>query len=53
MFAPRVRVVRCAAKTHPCPTCGKRGRRKRRPRRNLGKTPIVNPATTFACVSVA
>jgi hypothetical protein len=29
MLAPRVRVVRCAAKTRPCPTCGKRGRRKR------------------------
>ena len=24
-----VRVVRCADKTHPCPHCGKRGRRKR------------------------
>jgi hypothetical protein len=30
MLAPRVRVVRCAPKTHPCPSCGKRGRRKRR-----------------------
>jgi hypothetical protein len=29
MLAPQVRVVRCAPKTHPCPTCGKRGRRKR------------------------
>src|SRR4051812_29599671 len=29
MLAPRVRVVRCAPKTHPCPTCGKRGRRIR------------------------
>src|SRR3954447_9305679 len=29
MLAPRVRVVRRAPKTHPCPTCGKRGRRKR------------------------
>jgi Transposase len=29
MLAPHVRVVRCAAKTHPCPTCGKRGRRQR------------------------
>jgi hypothetical protein len=29
MLAPRVRVVRCAPKTHPCPSCGKRGRRKR------------------------
>lgn len=30
MLAPRVRVVRCAPKTHPCPTCGISGRRKRR-----------------------
>jgi len=29
MILPSVRVVRCAAKTHPCPRCGKRGRRKR------------------------
>jgi transposase-like protein len=29
MMAPRVRVVRCTPKTHPCPECGKRGRRKR------------------------
>jgi hypothetical protein len=29
MIAPSVRVVRCAAETHPCPDCGKRGRRKR------------------------
>jgi hypothetical protein len=29
LIKPRVRVVRCAPKTHPCPTCGKRGRRKR------------------------
>ncbi len=29
MLIPLVRVVRCAPKTHPCPTCGKRGRRKR------------------------
>jgi hypothetical protein len=29
MLAPLVRVVRCAPKTHPCPGCGKRGRRKR------------------------
>jgi hypothetical protein len=26
---PQVRVVRCAPKTHPCPPCGRRGRRKR------------------------
>jgi Transposase len=29
MLVPQVRVVRCAPKTHPCPTCGQRGRRKR------------------------
>jgi hypothetical protein len=29
MLAPLVRVVRCAGQTHPCPHCGKRGRRKR------------------------
>jgi hypothetical protein len=29
MLVPQVRVVRCAPKTHPCPTCGKLGRRKR------------------------
>ncbi len=29
MLLPQVRVVRCAPKTHPCPTCGKQGRRKR------------------------
>jgi Transposase len=29
MLKPLVRVVRCAGKTHPCPHCGKRGRRKR------------------------
>jgi hypothetical protein len=29
MLVPIVRVVRCAPKTHPCPDCGKRGRRKR------------------------
>jgi hypothetical protein len=35
MLAPRVRVIRCAPKTHPCPTCGKRGRRKRHLRRRI------------------
>jgi hypothetical protein len=30
MLAPVVRVVRCAPKNHPCPGCGKPGRRKRR-----------------------
>lgn len=29
MLVPLVRVVRCDGKTHPCPYCGKRGRRKR------------------------
>jgi hypothetical protein len=29
MLKPVVRVARCAGKTHPCPHCGKRGRRKR------------------------
>ena len=29
MILPKVRVVRCAPKSHPCPHCGKRGRRKR------------------------
>jgi hypothetical protein len=29
MLMPTVRVVRCAPKTHPCPGCGKRGRRQR------------------------
>src|SRR4051812_7066193 len=29
MLVPQIRVVRCAAVTHPCPTCGKPGRRKR------------------------
>ena len=35
MLAPRVRVVRCAPKTHPCPTCGIRGRRKRHLHRRI------------------
>jgi hypothetical protein len=29
MLKPVVGVARCAGKTHPCPHCGKRGRRKR------------------------
>src|SRR5271157_3279613 len=29
MLVPQIRVVRCAPKTHPCPSCGRRGRRKR------------------------
>src|SRR6478735_2314311 len=35
MLVPAVRVVRCAPKTHPCPECGKFGRRKRRLRRRI------------------
>ncbi len=35
MLVPPVRVVRCAPKTHPCPACGKRGRRKRHLRRRI------------------
>ena len=29
MLVPKVRVSRCTSKSHPCPKCGKRGRRKR------------------------
>jgi Transposase len=29
MLVPVVRAVRCAPKSHPCPACGKHGRRKR------------------------
>ncbi|MBY0460339.1 MAG: transposase [Gemmataceae bacterium] len=35
MLVPAVRVVRCAPKTHPCPSCGQRGRRKRLLRRRI------------------
>src|SRR5258708_36973273 len=35
MTLPPVRTVRCAPKTHPCPTCGKRGRRKRHLHRRI------------------
>jgi Transposase len=35
MVVPLVRVLHCAAKTHPCPHCGQRGRRKRRLHRRL------------------
>jgi hypothetical protein len=35
MILPKVRVVSCAAKTHPCPHCGKHGRRVRRLRRRV------------------
>jgi Transposase len=35
LVKPRVRVVRCAPKTHPCPACGKRGRRKRHLHRRI------------------
>ena len=29
MLVPLVRVIRCVPRSHPCPHCGKRGRRKR------------------------
>jgi transposase-like protein len=29
MLVPKVRVARCTPKSHPCPHCGRRGRRKR------------------------
>jgi hypothetical protein len=29
MIVPQVRIVRCAPKSHPCPSCGRHGRRKR------------------------
>jgi hypothetical protein len=35
MLVPVVRVVRCAPKSHPCPRCGKPGRRKRRLHRRI------------------
>src|SRR6267154_2914871 len=35
MLVPHVRVVRCAPRTHPCPDCGQRGRRKRRLHRRI------------------
>jgi hypothetical protein len=35
MLLPHVRVVRCASKSHPCPTCGVPGRRKRRLHRRI------------------
>ena len=35
MILPKVRVVCCAAKTHPCPHCGKHGRRVRRLHRQV------------------
>lgn len=43
---PRVHVVkrRCAPKTYPCPSCGKRGRRKQthtRPVRDLAYGEIL------------
>jgi hypothetical protein len=35
MLVPAVRTVRCAPKSHPCPQCGKHGRRKRRLHRRI------------------
>jgi hypothetical protein len=35
MLVPQVRVVRCAPTTHPCPSCGTLGRRKRPLRRRI------------------
>jgi hypothetical protein len=35
MILSPVRVVRCAPKTHPCPKCGKHGRRKRHLHRRI------------------
>src|SRR5215213_9181072 len=35
MLVPRARVVRCAALSHPCPTCGVLGRRKRSLQRRI------------------
>jgi Transposase len=35
MLVPTVRVVRWAPKTHPCPRCGKRGRRQRHLHRRI------------------
>ena len=35
MILPQVRVARCAPKTHPCPHCGRHGRRKRRLHRRI------------------
>jgi hypothetical protein len=35
MCQPTLRVVRCAPRTHPCPTCGRRGRRQRRLHRRI------------------
>jgi hypothetical protein len=35
MLVPVVRVVRCAPRSHPCPRCGQRGRRKRRLHRRI------------------
>src|SRR5947209_18215626 len=35
MLVPKITAVRCAAKSHPCPDCGKHGRRKRRLHRRI------------------
>jgi Transposase len=35
MLVPKITTVRCAPKTHACPTCGKHGRRKRHLHRRI------------------
>jgi transposase-like protein len=35
MLVPTVRVVRCVPRSHPCPRCGSRGRRKRHLHRRI------------------
>src|SRR5438045_58650 len=35
MIVPQVRTARCAGQSHPCPDCGKPGRRVRRLHRRL------------------
>jgi hypothetical protein len=35
MLVPLIRTVHCAAKHHPCPSCGKKGVRVRRLRRRV------------------
>jgi transposase len=44
MILPPVRVIGCAAKSHPCPHCGQRGRRVRRLHRRLHSLAYRRPA---------